>query len=110
MLKVSKERILAKLNNYSREALKRASEMAIEQNQFEVTVSHLLWALLNDPEGTVTLLLEKFDKALLTKLKDKIQDDVEFLLTYYEYLQEIEPVDFLNLKNVINDYMMNLFK
>lgn len=57
MLKVSKERILEKLGAYSRDALKRASEMAIEHSHFEVTVSHYLLALLTQPGGDIGKML-----------------------------------------------------
>ncbi|WP_085591352.1 type VI secretion system ATPase TssH [Thalassospira sp. MCCC 1A01428] len=98
MLKVSKERILAKLNNYSREALKRASEMAIEQNQFEVTVSHLLLAMMEQPGGDIGKLLSVLriqPERLEAKLRKSLdharrgaQDLPEFATLLLELLQD----------------------
>lgn len=57
MLKVSKQRILEKLNPYAREGLKSASELCIEQGGYEITVAHLLLALLEQPGGDVSKLM-----------------------------------------------------
>lgn len=57
MLKVSKQKILEKLNSYSREGLKTASEMCIEQGGYEITVGHLLLAIIEQPGGDVSKLM-----------------------------------------------------
>ncbi len=98
MLKVSKERILSKLNTYSREALKRASEMAIEQSQFEVTVSHLLLAMMEQPGGDTGKLLSVLriqPERLEAKLRKSLdharrgaQDLPEFATLLLELLQD----------------------
>lgn len=98
MLKVSKERILSKLNTYSRDALKRASEMAIEQSQFEVTVSHLLLAMMEQPGGDTGKLLSVLriqPERLEAKLRKSLdharrgaQDLPEFATLLLELLQD----------------------
>ncbi len=53
MLRVAKERILERLNDYARLALQSASEHCIERGHYEVTTSHLLRAMLKQPGGDV---------------------------------------------------------
>lgn len=57
MLKVSKEVLISKLNPYARAALQRASELTVERSQYEVSVSHLLLALLEQPAGDVSKIV-----------------------------------------------------
>lgn len=51
MLRVAKEKILERLNDYTRHALQSASEECIERGQHEVTTAHLLRAMLKQPGG-----------------------------------------------------------
>ena len=57
MLKVPKERILERLNAHTRQALQKASELCIEVSGYEVTVSHYLLALLDQPANDVSRML-----------------------------------------------------
>lgn len=57
MLKISKERLLERLNEHTRHALQKASEICIEHSGFEVTVSHYLLALLDQPANDVSRML-----------------------------------------------------
>ncbi|WP_039017023.1 type VI secretion system ATPase TssH [Halocynthiibacter namhaensis] len=57
MLTIPKEKILERLNTYSREALGRASEFCMEQSGYEITVSHMILAILEQPAGDVSRLL-----------------------------------------------------
>lgn len=98
MLKVSKERILEKLNPYTREALKSASESAIEHSHFEVTVSHYLLALLTQPGGDWGKMLSALDMSadrLEAKVRKSLQqarrgaqDLPEFATLLIELLQD----------------------
>ncbi|PCJ62964.1 MAG: ATP-dependent chaperone ClpB [Planctomycetota bacterium] len=63
----------------SQEAFQKAQELAIEKGHQEITVSHLLFPLLNDMDGTVPLLLDKVDKGLLGKFKNRAQENLEKL-------------------------------
>lgn len=76
MLKVSKERILEKLNSYTREALKSASEAAIEQSHFEVTVSHYLLALIAQPGGDWGKILSALGVSA-DRLEAKVQKSLQ---------------------------------
>ena len=53
MLTVANEKILKKLTPYSREALEHASALCMERQGFEVSVSHLLFALIQLPSTDV---------------------------------------------------------
>lgn len=98
MLKVSKERILEKLNSYTREALKSASEAAIEQSHFEVTVSHYLLALIAQPGGDWGKILSALGvsadrleakvKKSLQQARRGAQDLPEFATLLIELLQD----------------------
>ena len=57
MLKVPKERILERLNAHTRQALQRAAELCVEASAYEVTVSHYLLALLEQPANDVARML-----------------------------------------------------
>jgi|DewCreStandDraft_2_1066082.scaffolds.fasta_scaffold03991_7 ATP-dependent Clp protease ATP-binding subunit ClpB len=48
-----------KLTEKSQEALQRAQELARERNHPQVDTEHLLWALLEQPEGVVPQVLER---------------------------------------------------
>lgn len=79
MLKISKDRILEKLNTYAREALRRASELCIEQSGYEITTGHYLMALIEQPAGDTSKILSGIDMsserlaALLRKSFEKIK-------------------------------------
>ncbi|MCO5063380.1 MAG: type VI secretion system ATPase TssH [Rhizobiaceae bacterium] len=57
MLKISKEKMLERLNAHTRQALQRASELCIENSGYEVLVSHYLLALLDQPANDLSRML-----------------------------------------------------
>jgi type VI secretion system protein VasG len=52
--------LLHKLNNYLVRSLDTATGFAIKRNQYEVTVEHLLVAILEDGQGDVPLILKQY--------------------------------------------------
>ncbi len=98
MLKVSKENIIQKLNDYSTQALQRASEITIERGHYEVTVSHFILAMLEQPASDVSkifkatgLQTERFE-ALALKTLDQVKAGAielpEFAPLLLELLQD----------------------
>ncbi len=57
MLQVPKEKIIEKLNSYTRAALQRASEICIEQSAFEVNASHFTLAILEQEASDARKIL-----------------------------------------------------
>lgn len=62
MLKIPKERIIERLNPHTRQALQRASELCVEASGYEVTVSHYLLALLDQPSSDVSRMLSNLKR------------------------------------------------
>lgn len=61
MLKVSKDRILERLNPYARDALSSASQLCIEQGGYEITVAHMLISMLGQPAGDISKITSALD-------------------------------------------------
>ena len=53
--------LLLKLNNYLIRNLDTATGNGIKQNHYEITMEHLLIALLEDGQGDVPLILKHYD-------------------------------------------------
>lgn len=98
MLKLTKTKLLERLNSYSRDALHRASEICVERGQFEVTIAHVLRALVKQNASDITLMLPrlglpieelepKLDRVLST-LRDGASDLPQFSTLLLELLQD----------------------
>ena len=67
---------LNKFTNKSKEAIKKAHELAIERGQNHVSVSHLLGALLLQDESMVNSILDKLEVDTIL-LSDTVLDSIE---------------------------------
>ena len=98
MLTIPKEKIIERLNTYSREALQRGSELCMEHSGFEITVSHLVLAMLEQPAGDVSRLLnalnlnamrlEALARKSIERAKSGAQDLPQFSPMLLELLQD----------------------
>lgn len=98
MLKLSKQKVLERLGPYARSALQAASETCIERNQFEVTISHFLLAMVEQPGGDFARIMGNLDiqpTALQAKVSRAIDqgragasDLPEFATLLLELLQD----------------------
>lgn len=77
MLTVANEKILRQLAPHSREALEMASAQCMERQGFEVTVSHLLYALLQQPSTDVARICRALNLPL-PALEQKVQAAFEY--------------------------------
>lgn len=77
MLTVANEKILKKLTPYSREALEHASALCMERQGFEVSVSHLLFALIQLPSTDVARICRALNLPQ-PALEQKIQSAFEY--------------------------------
>lgn len=74
---VANDRLLRKLSPHARDALGRASEICIEHTAFEVTVSHMLLALLGLPGADFSCCLRSL-KLPVDLLEQKIKAAFEY--------------------------------
>src|SRR3954451_9582264 len=68
---------LDRFTQRSREAIEATLRLAADRNHTEATPEHLLWALLDQPEGVVTKVVQRADvdvAALRTKLAQALDD------------------------------------
>lgn len=98
MLKLSRERLLERLNSYSRDALHSASELCVERGHYEVTVSHFVMAMIKQEGGDWARILPrlniqteelkpKFDR-VLSSMRGGAQDLPQFSTLLLELLQD----------------------
>lgn len=76
MLNVPKERLLEKLGPHCLEALKTSTELCMERGNYEVTVSHYLLALSEQPSNDVARIYSHLDKDIRT-LQAKARRSIE---------------------------------
>lgn len=98
MLTIPKEKIIERLNTYSREALQRASELCMEQSGYEISVSHIILAMLEQPAGDISRLLnalnlnamrlEALARKSIERAKSGAQDLPQFSPMLLELLQD----------------------
>jgi ATP-dependent Clp protease ATP-binding subunit ClpB len=73
---------LDKFTIKSQEALEAASQQALQRSQQEIAPTHLLWALLDQPEGVAVPLLQKMG-ANPGLIKDQVSSEIESLPKVY---------------------------
>lgn len=77
MLSVANDKLLKKLGPHSREALEQASALSIERSGFEVTISHLLLALVQQPSTDVARICRALNVPL-PELEQKLNAALEY--------------------------------
>ncbi len=91
MLTIPKEKLIERLNTYSREALQRASELCMEQGGYEITVSHLILAVLEQPAGDVSRLLNALNLNAM-RLEALARKSIERAKTGAQELPQFSPM------------------
>lgn len=98
MLTLNRDKMLERLNAYSRNALHRASEICIERSHYEVAIPHLIAALAEQEGGDVARMLPRLEivpeeldpklERVLGTLRNGAQDLPQFATLLFELFQD----------------------